>query len=81
MTTISFDVEGMVCEEQQGHVNIYNILYLILQGPRVSPPQFLTPWGPKNTQTLLRTPVSAHIPVITFPSLSWRLKKKGEIKG
>jgi hypothetical protein len=56
----------MVCEEQQRHVNIYNILYLILQGPRVSPPQFLTPWGPKNTQMLLRTPVSAHIPVIVL---------------
>jgi hypothetical protein len=32
-----------VCEEQEGSVNIYSVLYYVLQGSRVSPPWFLIP--------------------------------------
>jgi hypothetical protein len=42
MVVISLGVEGMVCEEE-GHVNVYNVLYCVLQGSEVSPPWFLTP--------------------------------------
>jgi hypothetical protein len=33
-------VEGVVCEEQEGCANVYNALYCVLQGSRVSPPWF-----------------------------------------
>jgi hypothetical protein len=79
--TISLGVEGMVCEEREGRVNIYSVLYYILQGPKVSLPWFLIPWGPENTRALLRTPAFAHIPVVTFSSSSRCLKKRGETKG
>jgi hypothetical protein len=38
MVAVSLGVEGMVCEEQEGRVNIYNVLYCILQGSRVLSP-------------------------------------------
>jgi hypothetical protein len=78
MVDVSLGVEGVVCEEQEGHVSVYSALYCILQGPRVSPPRFLTPWSLENSQALLRTPASAYIPVVAFPSLSCRLKKSGK---
>jgi hypothetical protein len=78
MVAVSLGVEGMVCEEQEGCVNVYNTLYCILQGSRVSPSRFLTPRGLENNRSLLCTLASAHIPVVTFPSLSYRLKKKGK---
>jgi hypothetical protein len=78
-TVVPLSVEGMVCEEQVGRVNIYNILYCIF--PRVSPPWFLTLWGPENTQALLRTPASAHVPAVTFLSSSQCLKKREKQKG
>jgi hypothetical protein len=68
----------VVCEEQEGHVNVYNALYYILQGSGVSPPLFLIPRGLENSRALLCTPTSANIPTITFSSLSWRLKKSGK---
>jgi hypothetical protein len=70
MVVVSHGVEGVVCEEQLGHVNIYNVLYCILQGSRVSPPRFLTPRGLENSRALLCTPTSAYILVIAFPSSS-----------
>jgi hypothetical protein len=73
MVVVSLDVEGMVCDEQQGRVNVYIVLYCVLQGSRVSPPWFLTLWGLENTRVLLRTPISAYIPTIAFLSSSWCL--------
>jgi hypothetical protein len=78
MVVVSLGVEGVVCEELEGHVNIYNVIYCILQGSGVSPPRFQTPQGPKNNRALLHTPASAHIPTIAFPSSSWCLKKRCE---
>jgi hypothetical protein len=66
MVVVSLGLEGVVCEEQEGRVNVYNILYYILQGSRVSPPRFLTLRGPENSQALLRTPTSVHIPTVVL---------------
>jgi hypothetical protein len=79
--TISLSVEGMVCEEQEGHVNIYNALYYILQGSGVLPPWFLIQWGLENSRGLLHTLTSTHIPIIAFLSSSLRLKKRGKVSG
>jgi hypothetical protein len=46
----------------------------------VLPPRLLTMWGLENSQPLLCTLASAHIPVVVLPSLSWCLKKRGESK-
>jgi hypothetical protein len=75
---ISLGVEGVVCEEQEGHVNVYNVLYYVLQGSRISPPWFLIPRGLENSRVLLHTMASAHIPIVAFLSLSWCLKKRGK---
>jgi hypothetical protein len=74
----SLCVEGMVYEEQEGHVNIYSILYYILQGFEVSLPWFLTPQGIENSQALLHKTASAHKPTAAFLSSSWHLKKRGK---
>jgi hypothetical protein len=47
--TVSLSVEGVVCEEQEGRVNVYNVLYYVLQGSEVSLPRFLTLWGLENS--------------------------------
>jgi hypothetical protein len=78
MVTVSFGVEDVVCEDQEGHVNVYSAVYYILQESEVSPPWFLIPWGLENSRTLLRTLTSTHIPAITFPLSSWQLKKRGK---
>jgi hypothetical protein len=78
MVTVSIGVEGVVCEEHKGRVNIYNTLYCILQGSGVSPPWFLTLRGLENNRALLHTLASAHIAVIAFLSSSWHLKKRGK---
>jgi hypothetical protein len=75
MVVVSLGVEGMVCEEE-GHVNVYNVLYCVLQGSEVSPPWFLTPQGLEISRALLHTPAFAYIPVIAFVSSSWHLKKR-----
>jgi hypothetical protein len=62
--TVSLSVEGVVCEEQEGRLNVYSVLYYVLQGSEVSPPRFLTQWGLENSRALLHTPRSAYIPVI-----------------
>jgi hypothetical protein len=80
MVVVSLGVEGVVCEEQEGHVNIYNVLYCILQEPRVSPSWFLTLRGHENIRALWCTPASTHIDVVTFISSSRCLKKRGETK-
>jgi hypothetical protein len=36
--TISLGVEVVVCEEQVGRANVYNVLYCILLGSEVLPP-------------------------------------------
>jgi hypothetical protein len=46
---VSLDVEGVVCEEQEGHVNIYIALYYVLQGLGALPPRLLIPWGLEDT--------------------------------
>jgi hypothetical protein len=81
MVAVSLGVEDMICEQQEGRVNVYNVLHCILQGSRISPPRFLTSQSPKNSQILLGTPVFTHIPTVAFPSSSSRLKKMGETKG
>jgi hypothetical protein len=35
IVSISLGVEGVVCEEQEGRVNVYIALYCILLGPKV----------------------------------------------
>jgi hypothetical protein len=84
MVAISLSVEGVVCEEQEGSVSIYNVLYCILQGSGVSRPRFRISRGLENSLTLLHAPTSAHIPAVTFPpslSPSLRLKEMRETKG
>jgi hypothetical protein len=76
--TISLGVEGVVCEEQDGRVNIYIALYCILQGFGVLSPRLLILQDLENSQALLRTLASAHMPVVAFPSSSWCLKKRGK---
>jgi hypothetical protein len=39
MVAISLGVEGVVCEEQEGCVNVYILFYCILQGSETSPPR------------------------------------------
>jgi hypothetical protein len=41
----------------------------------------LIAWGPENSRVPLRTPASAHRPVVTSLSSSSRLKQKGREKG
>jgi hypothetical protein len=36
---ISHTVEATLCKESKGHVNIYNVLYCVLQGSIASPPR------------------------------------------
>jgi hypothetical protein len=63
MVAISLNVEGVVCEEQE----VRGLNAIVLK-----------PWGPKNIRTSSRTPASAHVPVVTFPSPSSCLKESGE---
>jgi hypothetical protein len=49
MVAVSLGVEGVVCEEQEGSVNVYNVLYCIFQEPGFSPTRFLTPQGLENS--------------------------------
>jgi hypothetical protein len=63
---------------QEGRVNIYNALYCVLQGSKVSQPWFLKLRGLENNLVLLRTPASTHMPAVTFLSSSWCLKKMGK---
>jgi hypothetical protein len=80
MVVISLSVQGMICEEQEGHVDVYIILYCVLQGSRVSPPWLLRPWGLEKRLALLAPLAFAHIPAGTFPSSYWHLKKRGKSK-
>jgi hypothetical protein len=82
MVTVSLGLEGVVCEEQEGHVNIYGALYCILQGSKVSPPRFPTPLGLDNSRALLHTPTSAHILaiIVLAPEEEGQSKQKNERK-
>jgi hypothetical protein len=75
---ISLGVEGIVCEEQEGRVNVYNALLLHSARVQGHTATVLTPQGPENSRTSSRTPVFAHIPDVAFPLPSSRLKKFGE---
>jgi hypothetical protein len=78
IVAISLDVEGVVCEEQEGRANVY--ITLLLHGARV--------WGlatmvsklrgPESGRMSLHTPASSYIPDVSFPSPSSHLKKRGE---
>jgi hypothetical protein len=78
MVDVSHGVEGVVCEEQEGRVNVYSVFYCVLQGSGVSPPQFVTLWVLEISRALFRTPASAYIPAITFPSSFGHLEKSGK---
>jgi hypothetical protein len=75
---ITFGVEGVVCEEPEGHLNVYNALLLHSAMVRGLAATVLTLRGPENSRKSLRTPASTHIPAIDFPSPSSCLKKCGE---
>jgi hypothetical protein len=62
MVVVLLGVEDVVCVEQEGHANVYNILYCVLQGSGVSPPWFLTLRGLENSRVLLLTPTSSYLP-------------------
>jgi hypothetical protein len=70
IVAISLGVEGVVCEEQEGRVNVYIALYCILLGPKVSLSRFLAPRGIENNQALFRTPAAAHMPIVDLSSSS-----------
>jgi hypothetical protein len=46
---ISLTVEDMVCEEYEGHVNVYSALYYILQRSKVSLPHLFKNYGALRT--------------------------------
>jgi hypothetical protein len=46
---VSLGVEGMVCEEQEGHVNVYSILLLHSARVHRLTASVLTSWGPGNS--------------------------------
>jgi hypothetical protein len=68
MVDVSHGVEGVVCEEQEGRVNVYSVFYCVLQGFGVL----------EISRALFRTPASAYIPAITFPSSFGHLEKSGK---
>jgi hypothetical protein len=59
---ISLDVEGVVCEEQEGRVNVYNALLLHSVRVRGLTATVLTPQGPEKSQTSSCTPTYLPLP-------------------
>jgi hypothetical protein len=65
---ISLTIEDMVCEEYEGHVNVYSALYYILQRSKVSLPHLFKNYGALRTARRLW----ASLPPLTYlpsPSL------------
>jgi hypothetical protein len=48
MVVVSLDIEGVVCEEQEGRVNVYNTLLLHSARVQGLATTVLTPRGPEN---------------------------------
>jgi hypothetical protein len=78
MVVVSLGVEGVICEEQEGRVNVY--ITLLLHFVRVwgLTATVLTPWGRENSEMSSHTPMSTLIPTVAFPSPFSCLKERGE---
>jgi hypothetical protein len=69
MVAVSLGVEGMVCEEQEGRVNVCNALLLHFVRFQGLAAMILTPWGSEKSLMSLCTLASA---------ISLHLKKRGK---